>query len=102
RPAATVHLRSLPTRLSSDLRLLAAGATVVICGRTSPTDGALPDGVSFVAADVREPESVDALVAAVVDRHGRLDLAVNNAGGSPRSEEHTSELQSRENLVCRR
>src|SRR5690606_27167755 len=99
RPAATVHLRSLPTRLSSDLRLLAAGAPVVICGRTSPTDGALPDGVSFVAADVREPESVDALVAAVVDRHGRLDLAVNNAGGSPGTDAATASARFSEKVL---
>jgi NAD(P)-dependent dehydrogenase (short-subunit alcohol dehydrogenase family) len=34
----------------------------------------------FVAADVAEPEQVEAMVLAVVDRYGRLDLAVNNAG----------------------
>lgn len=62
-------------------RLLDAGATVVICGRSEPAD--LPAGVSFVPADVREPEQVDALVATIVDAHGRLDIAVNNAGGAP-------------------
>ena len=62
-------------------RFLDAGATVVICGRNEPET--LPDGVSFVAADVREPEQVDALVAEIVASHGRLDIAVNNAGGSP-------------------
>src|SRR5690606_40974213 len=30
-----------------------------------------------------------------------IDRAAANAQGVPRSEEHTSELQSRENLVCR-
>ncbi len=62
-------------------RLLDAGATVVICGRSEPAE--LPAGVSFVPADVREPEQVDALVATIVDAHGRLDIAVNNAGGAP-------------------
>lgn len=62
-------------------RLLDAGATVVICGRSEPEE--LPAGVSFVPADVREPEQVDALVATIVDAHGRLDIAVNNAGGAP-------------------
>src|SRR5690606_40748555 len=37
-----------------------------------------------------------ALLAACVERSGQRGLAQ-----SPRSEEHTSELQSRENLVCR-
>jgi NAD(P)-dependent dehydrogenase (short-subunit alcohol dehydrogenase family) len=62
-------------------RFLDAGARVVICGRSEPES--LPDGVSFVAADVRDPDQVDALVASIVSSHGRLDVAVNNAGGAP-------------------
>src|SRR2546430_12091663 len=43
---------------------------------------------------------------AQVARHDRLDDAVEDAGdddaaGALRSEEHTSELQSQSNLVCR-
>lgn len=55
------------------------GATVVTCARR-PVDG-LP--YEFHSCDVREPDAVDALISAVVDRHGRLDVLVNNAGGSP-------------------
>lgn len=62
-------------------RFLDAGATVVVCGRSQPES--LPDGATFVSADVREAEQVDALVAEIVDSHGRLDVAVNNAGGAP-------------------
>ncbi len=64
---------------------LADGDTVVTCGRR-PVDG-LPtvDGntASFSACDVRDAESVDALIALVVAEHGRLDVVVNNAGGTP-------------------
>jgi len=58
---------------------LRAGATVVTCGRTTP---AVPVG-EFLACDVREPDQVAALIGAVVARHGRLDVVVNNAGGAP-------------------
>lgn len=60
-------------------RLAEAGATVVVCGRTEPEASAHP----FRACDVRDPDQVAALVADVVADHGRLDIAVNNAGGSP-------------------
>jgi len=62
-------------------RLVAAGATVAVAGRSEPDD--LPPGVGFHAADVRDPDAVEALLDAVVARHGRLDIVVNNAGGSP-------------------
>jgi len=58
-----------------------AGATVVVCGRNAPS-GSRHDAR---ACDVREPEQVDALVAAVAGEHGHLDIVVNNAGGSPRA-----------------
>jgi NAD(P)-dependent dehydrogenase (short-subunit alcohol dehydrogenase family) len=60
-------------------RLADAGATVVVCGRTVPERTAH----AFHACDVRDPDQVDALVTTIVADHGRLDVAVNNAGGSP-------------------
>jgi NAD(P)-dependent dehydrogenase (short-subunit alcohol dehydrogenase family) len=62
-------------------RLAAAGARVLVCGRSEPAT--LPDGVAYVPADVREPAQAAELVAAAVHRFGRLDIVVNNAGGSP-------------------
>ncbi|BBZ24676.1 SDR family oxidoreductase [Mycolicibacter hiberniae] len=55
------------------------GATVVTCARR-PVDG-LP--YEFHACDVRDDDAVRGLIEAVVARHGRLDVVVNNAGGSP-------------------
>jgi len=62
-------------------RLFAAGATVVVVGRAEPSE--LPAGATFRAADVRDPDADAELVAAVMADHGRLDIVVNNAGGSP-------------------
>lgn len=56
-----------------------AGATVVTCARHTP-DSPLGE---FHLCDVREPDQVANLVGTIVDTHGRLDVLVNNAGGSP-------------------
>ncbi len=64
---------------------LAAGADVTICGRNGPES--LPRAgdaeASFVTCDVRDPEQVARLVDETHSRTGRLDVVVNNAGGSP-------------------
>ena len=66
-------------------RFLQAGATVVICGRGEPDESPAVNGraVEFIAADIRKSEDMDALIAAIVARHGRLDVLINNAGGTP-------------------
>ncbi|WP_404302884.1 SDR family oxidoreductase [Alicycliphilus denitrificans] len=64
---------------------LAAGATVVVCARQQPET--LPShaghSAEFEACDVREATAVQALAQAIAQRHGRLDVLIHNAGGSP-------------------
>jgi len=58
-------------------RLAAEGATVIGCDRRAdPIDGA----AECLAVDVTDRAQVDAMVAAVLARHGRIDVLVNNAG----------------------
>ena len=57
----------------------AQGATVVTCARR-PVEGS---PYEFYSCDIRDDDSVKALIEAVVAAHGRVDVVVNNAGGSP-------------------
>ncbi|MEU7278400.1 SDR family oxidoreductase [Streptomyces sp. NPDC045431] len=63
-------------------RLLAAeGARVVgVARRTDGVDAIGRPEVTPVAADLTDPEAARRVVDAVLDRHGRLDGLVNNAG----------------------
>ncbi len=67
---------------------LRAGAQVLVCGRADPGDGAsLPEAggraARFTRADVRDPDQARKLIGEAVERFGRLDVVVSNAGGSP-------------------
>jgi citronellol/citronellal dehydrogenase len=65
--------------------LLACGARVVIAGRReavlAETASALGAGCSWVSGDIRSAEDAARIVDVVVERHGGLDVLVNNAGG---------------------
>jgi citronellol/citronellal dehydrogenase len=68
------------------LELAACGATVVACGRRveplEETAAMRDDGrVEARQCDIREEPQVAALVDGVLERHGSIDLLVNNAGG---------------------
>jgi len=69
-------------------RFVEAGAGVVITGRNQPEDP--PAGTTFLASDVRDPDQVAALIGETAERFGRLDVLVNNAGGSPPADSATA------------
>jgi NAD(P)-dependent dehydrogenase (short-subunit alcohol dehydrogenase family) len=66
-------------------RFAAEGATVVCVDLNEQAGKAIAEevGGEFVACDVSESEPVRELFAGVMARHGRIDVAFNNAGISP-------------------
>lgn len=72
---------------------LAAGADVLVCGRTAPGDGLPAAGghtAAFTRADVRDPAQAQQVVSEAAGSFGRLDVVVNNAGGSPYADAATA------------
>jgi citronellol/citronellal dehydrogenase len=70
------------------LELARLGAVVVGCGRraepleeTAGLAEGLPGAFEHEAVDIREEEAVERLFDGVLERHGRIDVLVNNAGG---------------------
>jgi citronellol/citronellal dehydrogenase len=67
------------------------GAKLAICGRkpekleaarsTLAEDGLAEGDLLAVPCDIREPEAIAAFVGQVLERFGRIDVLINNAGG---------------------
>jgi NAD(P)-dependent dehydrogenase (short-subunit alcohol dehydrogenase family) len=74
----------------------AAGASVMTCARNAPADA----GADFVAADLRDPDAAAGVVSATVAHFGRLDVVINNAGGSPPADSATSSPRFFERIVA--
>ncbi len=68
----------------------AQGATVVTCARR-PFEASPHE---FRPCDIRDDAAVKVLVESIVSDHGRLDVVVNNAGGSP----HVSSAEASANF----
>jgi len=67
------------------VELVACGAQVVLAGRRADvleaTAARIGPAASIVTGDVREEDDARRILDTVLERHGRLDLLVNNAGG---------------------
>jgi citronellol/citronellal dehydrogenase len=70
------------------VEMASLGAMVVGCGRRAqPLEemvehvGGAGGRAEYTALDIRDAEAVDTFVEDVVERHGRIDALVNNAGG---------------------
>jgi citronellol/citronellal dehydrogenase len=63
--------------------LVRCGASVLIAGRREEVlAGAAEEiGCEYVVGDVRDGDQARAIVLAALERHGRLDFLLNNAGG---------------------
>lgn len=81
---------------------LEAGADVTVCARSAPE--ALPETggcrATFHACDVRDAAACKALVDAVGEAHGRVDVLVNNAGGSPPADAATVSPRFSEAIIA--
>jgi NAD(P)-dependent dehydrogenase (short-subunit alcohol dehydrogenase family) len=73
---------------ASAIELAALGATVVGCGRRAEPLAETVEAIERAGGraeaeplDIRDEEAVDKLFDGVLERHGRLDVLVNNAGG---------------------
>lgn len=87
RKVALVTGTSSGIGLSTAVALARAGFSVVATMRDLEKASALREraasdgvGLDIFSLDVADPASIDACVSTVIERHGRIDLLVNNAG----------------------
>lgn len=80
---------------------LAAGARVIVCARNMPSQVPIhgDSRAQFIAADVRDSESLQALFETVAAEHGRLDVLINNAGGSPNADAAQASPRFHESII---
>lgn len=80
---------------------LGAGASVVICSRSAPEELPAHAGrvADFTPCDVNDPARIEDCVRYVLERYGRLDVLVNNVGGTPYREAATASARFTEKVI---
>ena len=80
---------------------LSSNSEVIICGRSIPETLPEIEGkkARFINCDVREVEQIHTCIAEVVKEYGKLDVLVNNAGGSPIAEAATASPRFSEAII---
>jgi Dehydrogenases with different specificities (related to short-chain alcohol dehydrogenases) len=82
-------------------RFLACGAHVVICGRQAPERLPAQGGreALFFPCDVRDVEQLEQLMRHIMERFGRLDVLINNAGGAPYADAASASPRFSESII---
>jgi len=81
--------------------LLSVGCHVAVCGRSgasTPPQAGNRSATNHVC-DIRDPQRARAFVDAVAKQYGRLDIVVNNAGGSPSADAASASPRFSEAIV---
>src|SRR5690606_40989998 len=101
RHPAHLHLHSFPTRRSSDLGRPTCNLVPAPEMFASDNTECLTQDVEGAKALLEEAGWTDSDGDGIRDKDGKKLSLLYQTSVNARSEEHTSELQSRENLVCR-
>lgn len=77
------------------------GYRVLVCARREP-DAPIRDGqreAVFMACDVRDPDQVEAVIQRAVAEFGRIDVLINNAGGTPATDVTTASPRFHRSII---
>ena len=61
-------------------KLHSLGATLIVTARTAPEEN--PNGYYFIPADIAQPEGAKIIAGEILEKFGKIDIIVNNAGAN--------------------